>query len=261
MKLASILCIFLVFVLNTTTNSATTPIRIPSGYKYSGQRFGLDDFRVEPSTFRDSTIPMTLLSDGKCSYNNSYPFPWIKGNRQPITVTANLVGKNKRLDQLVIEQQFGCSDITNAEVWIKTKKKSMFIGSLDATSTTERIFFTLNNPIKKPTEIKLRIRGDSSSRSTKLYVGDIVCLTLKKPTNILVKEFNSLFEDKLGTLLKANIDLKYIQSLQIPSLRLVAAYYYNKTHQTNGNPRYTPSLITLNARECVDFLFLTHQLS
>ena len=228
-----ILLFFCLFVPNLMARVPNSTY--PFGYKYSGERIALSNFQISPSSKSDSANSVLKISDGKCSHERSYYFNWDTQNPRPITLEADLDGMGKRLDQIVIEQQWASSLglIKQVEIWVMTTNSYRKLTDATLMDTGGRFFLYLKEPIVNPKKIKLIIRGSESNYGPRIYLGDLVCLMLNVPVKNSLAHFTNLFEDERGIRLKPNVAFEKENDLQWPIFSKVMESFQDNPSNAN----------------------------
>ena len=236
MKTIKIIALLQICFISSPIFGETPTSSHPLGYNYTGTELKLSNLQVYPADLLDTNNDINKMTDGKCIDKYSYGFPWSKEKHEPITIIADIDGIGKRLDQVVIEQRYISYRglINEAEIWVMTKGSYQKIAHTKLNNINERMFFSLIEPIFNPSKIKVIIKGSEdfdSIRSDKIFLGDLVCLTLNDPVKIILERFSDLFEDKSGATMKKAILKNDIRSIQVPILVEVATDYLRWNNQ------------------------------
>lgn len=206
----------------------------------------LENITLSPSGISHPISGIENIIDGKRDSDSEiFHTLWTGIPKQPITIEADLDGKNKRLDKIIISPRgIGLNGIIkNAELWVMYKNEYHKIENIvDSELSNAPVQIELETPIQNPQKIKLIItdaHGDVLSQSNNYMVslGEMECLMLPADaiTRAKLLQEASIFTDLTGTKLKSNISKKDIEKLKIPAIKTLATEIFNK--------KYTPGLL------------------
>lgn len=169
---------------------------------------------------------------------------WSGIPKQTITIEADLDGKGKRLDKIVLSPRgTGLNGIIKtAEVWVMQKGNYKKITDVKGESNNAPINIELDKPIQNPERIKLVITdsyGDVMTKSGNYMVslGELECLMLPDDaiTRTKLLADATLFANAAGTKLKPHVRKRDIAKMQVPQLKALATQLLNK--------KYSPGLL------------------
>lgn len=174
--------------------------------------------------------------------------------RQDISIEADMQGKGKRLDKIILSPRAtGLNGvIKTAELWIMEKGKYQRIKTIHAELSNMPVQIELEKPIWNPQKIKLLITDSYGDMNSKLYMvslGELECLTLPDDA---IRESAFRNDIKLfttGTLsLKPEVTEETISKMSVPALKKLATALYNHSYQPGAlkvdcQPYQNPNII------------------
>lgn len=200
----------------------------------------LKNITFSPSDIAQPYSGVDKIADGKREMDSEiFHTLWDGISQQPIVIEADLEGKGKRLDEVVLfPRSSGYNGIIKtAEVWIMENGVYNKIADLNASLSNAPLHLELAKPIKNPQKIKLIITDAyRDQRSKDVYMvslGELACMMLPEDAitrTKLIEEFK-IFDDLTGTKLKPNISRRKIEQLKIPVLRDLAMQLYEKEYR------------------------------
>lgn len=197
----------------------------------------LTNITVFPSNIAQPGSGIEQISDEKCQAdNNLFHTLWNGIPKQDLCIEANLQGKGKRLDKIVLSPRAtGLNGIIKtAEVWIMVKGTYQKITTTHAKLRNKPIEIVLEKSIRNPQKIKVNILDSYGDRNSDLYMvslGELECLTLKSPKqqSILLKD-EKLFTNA-GLALIPDATLSSIRKIKTSALKTLATELYHHTYQ------------------------------
>lgn len=174
--------------------------------------------------------------------------------RQNICIEADMQGKGKRLDKIILSPRaIGLNGvIKTAELWVMEKGKYRKIKTIHAELSNIPVQIELEKPIWNAQKIKLLITDSYGEINTNRYMvslGELECLTLPDDA---IRESDVLNDTKLfanGTLsLKPEVTEEAIGKMKVPALKKLAASLYNHSYQPGAlkvecQPYLNPNVI------------------
>ncbi len=210
----------------------------------------LRNISVTPSGITQPQSGVYNIRDGKRGTDTEiFHTLWGGISKQPVIIEADLEGRGKRLDKVVLSPRANGHNgiIKSGEVWVMKKGVYTKVGDIDAHLSNAPLHLELEDPVRNPEKIKLVItdayRDRRNRENSDLYMvslGELECVMLPEDAITrakLVEDFK-VFDDLLGIKLKPNIRRRAIRRLKIPLLRDLATQVNNNT--------YTPGLRLAN---------------
>lgn len=207
-------------------------------------RIALTNISVAPAGIAQPGSGVGNITDGKTSSDREiFHTLWSGIPKQPITVEADLEGKGKRLDKIVLSpRQTGLNGIIKtAQVWIMEKGAYRKVADIENEPSNNPSAIELDVPIYNPEKIKLIVTDaynqiPSEKETYLVSLGELECFTL--PDDVitrakLLKE-TALFADATATKLKPGVGGKEIEKLTIPAIRELASKIHRKTYDPGG---------------------------
>lgn len=200
----------------------------------------LKDITVTPSAIAQPRSGVENIADGKRGVDSEiFHTLWNGIPQQPIVIEAALEGKGMRLDKVVLSPRgIGQNGIIKtAEVWVMEKGVYKKVADLDVELSNAPVHLELDRPVKNPQKIKLIVTDAyRDPRSRDLYMvslGELECVMLPEDaiTRAKLMEETKVFDDLVGTKLKANTKRREISKLKIPALRNLAMQLYDKEYE------------------------------
>ena len=198
----------------------------------------LTNITVSPANISQQGSGVEKIADGKCTTDNEiFHTLWAGIPKQKITIEADLRGKGKRLDKIILSPRAsgGNGIIKTAELWIKIKGEYKKITTIHAELSNEPILIEPDTPIRNPQKIKLVITdsyGDMYSDKYMVSLGDLECRTLSK-NEIRQSQLHddSQFFTNTGLSLNSNVTESDIRKMKVPVLKKLATELYHHTYQ------------------------------
>ena len=181
------------------------------------------------------------IADGKCTTDSEiFHTLWAGIPRQDITIEADLAGKGKRLDKIILTPRAigGNGVIKTADLWIMTKGEYKKIITIHADLSNEPIQIEPDAPIWNPQKIKLVITdsyGDMYSNRYIVSLGELECRTMSM-IDIRQSQLandSALFTNN-GLSLKPGVTESNIRKMKVPVLKKLAFELYNHTYKPGG---------------------------
>ena len=219
------------------------------------QVISLKNITVFPANIAQPGSGVEKIADGKCATDSEiFHTLWAGIPRQDITIEADLVGKGKRLDKIIVTPRAvgGNGVIKTAVLWIMSKGEYKKITTIHAELNNDPIQIEPDIPIRNPQKIKLVITDSYGDMYSNLYIvslGELECLTMSD-TDIRQSQFindSQLFTNK-GFSLKPEVTESDIRKMKVPVLKKLATELYQHTYKPGGltndyTPYQHPSLI------------------
>lgn len=203
----------------------------------------LKNIILSPSDIAQPNSGVDNIADGKRDTDAEiFHTLWDGISQQPVVIEADLEGKGKRLDKVVLSpRSFGFNGIIKTgEVWIMKKGVYHKVADLNVALSNVPFHLELDKPVKNPEKIKLVImdayRDRRSIDTYMVSLGELECLMLPEGVVSHTKliEESKVFTDLTATKLKPDVRRRDIEKLKIPVLRDLARQLYKK--------EYTPGL-------------------
>lgn len=217
----------------------------------------LRNITVSPANIAQPNSGIENIADGKCNADNEiFHTLWAGISKQNITIEADLDGKGKKLDKVILFPRANGYNgiIKNAELWIMSKSKYQKVTNIVAELDNEPVQIELDYEINDPEKIKLIITdsyGDRLGNSYMVSLGELECVMLSKDAitrEQLIKD-SKIFADLTGKALKPGVNKSDIEKIKVPALKefatqlnehryiadsLIASYYPTLNPQVLG---------------------------
>jgi hypothetical protein len=200
----------------------------------------LANITVSPANIAQPGSGVENIADGKCVADNElFHTLWAGIPRQDITIEADLRGKGKRLDKIILTPRGsgtgGNGIIKTADVWVMAKSEYKKIATVHEELTNEPVQIELEKPILNPRKIKLVITdsyGDMYSDKYMVSLGELECRTMPDAAirQSQVRDDSQWFTNA-GLSLKPGITGADIRNMKVPLLKKLATELYNHTYQ------------------------------
>ena len=215
----------------------------------------LTNITVSPANIAQPGSGVEKIADGKCSTDAEiFHTIWAGIPKQDITIEADLKGKGKRLDKIIVTPRAsgGNGIIKTADVWIMTKGEYKKIITIHAPISNEPIEIEPDTPIKNPQKIKLVITdsyGDMYSKNYMVSLGELECRTM---ADTEIRQSQLLNDSQLFTTtnvsLKPGVTESDIRKMKVPVLKKLATELFLHTFKPSGliadyAPYQLPSVI------------------
>ncbi len=211
----------------------------------SPTRIALKNITLSPEGIAQPFSGVENIADGKRDSDTEiFHTLWGGISKQPITIEADVEGKGKKLDKIVLSPRgTGLNGIIKtAEVWVMQNGTYTKVADVEGETNNAPINIELDKSIENPERIKLVIidsYGDvmTNSGSYMVSLGELECLMLPEDaiTRAKLLADAALFSDLTGTKLKPNVSKRDIANMQVPALKTLATNIYNK--------KYVPGLL------------------
>lgn len=205
---------------------------------YKKSQIPLYNIVLTPADIAQPGSGVERIADTKrTAEHNLFHTLWKGIPRQDICIEADLQGKGKRLDKIILSPRAtGLNGvIKTAELWIMENGKYQKIKTIHAELSNMPVEIELEKPIWNPQKIKLLITdsyGDMNSNLYMVSLGELECMTLPDDA---IRESAVLNDMKLfmnGTLsLKPDVIAKTINKMNVPALKKLATELYNHSYQ------------------------------
>lgn len=217
-----------------------------SGYaQNTPTRIALKNITLSPQGISQPGSGVEKITDGKRDAETEiFHTLWTGIQKQPITIEADLDGKSKRLDKIILSPRGTGANgiIKTAQVWVMEKDAYRKVTDVEAELTSAPYQIELEKSIQNPEKIKLVIEdtyGDVTTNS-QLYMaslGELECVMLPEGavTRAVLLEDARVFSDLIGTKLQPKIRKKDIAKMQVPQLKTLATQLLSK--------KYNPGLL------------------
>lgn len=201
-------------------SQGSKPVQIP-----------IKNISLSPTGIAQPNSGVENITDGKRGGDSEiFHTLWNGIPQQPITIEADLVGKGKRLDKVVLSpRSTGFNGIIKtAEVWIMEKGMYKKVADVDVELSNAPVHVELEKPVKNPEKIKLIITDAYRDRRARdLYIvslGELECLMLPDDAITRAKLIDDakVFADLAGSKLNPDVKPKQIEKMKIPALRDLA---------------------------------------
>lgn len=220
-----------------------------SGYAQNTSiRIDLKNITITPTEIAQPGSGIENITDTKRNGDfEIFHTLWNGIPKQPIIIEADLNGRGKRLDKVIISPRgTGLNGIIKtAEVWIMQKRVYHKIGDISAKLSNAPIVIEPDKPIQNPEKIKLVVLdayGDVNTGSSNYMVslGELECQMLPDGaiTRAQLLKDASVFDDLTGTKLKSGIRKKNINNIKTPVLKQLAFQIFQK--------KYSPGALLAN---------------
>ncbi len=212
----------------------------------------MENITLSPSDIAQPNSGVNNITDGRREKDSEiFHTLWDGISRQPVIIEADLKGKGKRLDKVLLSPRgIGLNGIIKtAEVWVMEKSVYRKVADLNPSLSNAPYHLELDKPIRNPQKIKLIItdtyRDRRSADTYMVSLGEMQCLML--PENAITRAKLDaecrVFADPAGTTLKPDIRMKDIKRLKIPAIRELALQLYEKKYSPGLRlADYTPYL-------------------
>jgi hypothetical protein len=219
-------------------------------------RIPLTNIVLTPANIAQPGSGVEKIADGRrTTEGNLFHTLWHGIPRQDICIVADMQGKGRRLDKIVLSPRAtGLNGvIKTAGLWVMTNGKYQKITTIHAELSNMPVEIELEKPILNPEKIKLLITdsyGDMNSNLYMVSLGELECLTLPDDA---IRKSAFLSDMKLfstGTLsLKPEVTEATINKMSVPTLKKLATALYNHSYQTSAlkvecQPYLNPNVIT-----------------
>lgn len=211
---------------------------------------------VMPADIAQPGSGIERVSDGKRQADSEiFHTLWGGISRQNITIEADIDGKGKRLDEVVLWPRASGHNgiIKNVELWIMTKGKYKNVANVKADRSNSPLQVELDKPIPNPQKIKLVITdsyGDFNSDVYLVSLGELECFMLPDDavTKAKLAGDSQVFADKIGLALKPGVKKRDIEKMQVPALKQQAMQLFNNTYKADNlvaeyQPYQNPSVL------------------
>ena len=198
----------------------------------------LTNITVSPANIAQPGSGVEKIADGKCTTDNEiFHTLWAGIPKQDITIEADLAGKGKRLDKIIVTPRAtgGNGVIKTADLWIMTKGVYKKITTIHAGLSNEPIQIELDTPLRNPQKIKLVITDSYGDMYSNLYIvslGELECRTMSE-TDIRQSQLandSTLFTNN-GLSLKPGVTESTIRKMKVPVLKKLATELYHHTYK------------------------------
>jgi hypothetical protein len=243
MKLTNFIFIILVLFLFVvqTQGQADNEILIP-----------LRNITVFPAGIAQPGSGIEKINDDKSGVDNEiFHTLWEGIPKQNITIEADLDGKGKRLDKVILSPRaYGLNGIIkNAELWIMSKGIYQKVAAIEAELDNAPVQIELEHPVKDPSKVKLIITDSYGDRLGKVYMvslGELECVMLSKDavTKAQLLQDSKLFMGLTGVALKSDVKKKDIKKMKVPAVRKLATLLFEH--------RYLPDSLIAKCQPILD---------
>lgn len=197
----------------------------------------LTNITVTPANIAQPGSGIEQIADEKCQADiNLFHTLWNGMPKQDLCIEADLQGKGKRLDKIVLSpRSTGLNGIIKtAEVWIMVKGDYQKITTIHASLSNKPIEILLEKSIRNPQKIKVIIQDSYGEQNSELYMvslGELECQTLKstKQHTLLLKDEKQF--TNAGLALSPDATMASIQTIKTPALKKLATELYHHTYQ------------------------------
>jgi len=202
----------------------------------------LKNITVSPADIVQAGSGIEKVADGNRANDfEMFHTLWAGISKQNITIEADLDGKEKRLDKVILLPRANGENgiIKSADLWIMVKGNYQKIASIEAELSNAPILIELAQKIKNPEKIKLVITdsyGDRNSNRYMVSLGELECVMMAEDaiTTAKVLKDSELFSDLTGVALKPDVKRRNINEMKVPALKKLATDIYNDTYRPDS---------------------------
>lgn len=208
----------------------------------NGTFIALRNITVSPANIAQQNSGIENIADGKCSADNEiFHTLWAGIPKQNITIEADLDGKGKRLDKVILSpRDYGVNGIVKkAELWIMSKERYQRVATIEADLTNEPIQIELDHAISNPQRIKLVITDSYGDRLGNVYMvslGELECVMMSKDavTRAQLLQDSKLFMGLTGVALKSDTKKSDIDKMMVPALKKLATQLFDHRYKADS---------------------------
>lgn len=228
---------------------------VPS-HAISKKLIPLKNITVLPANISQWGSGIEKIADGKCSTDYEiFHTRWSGMSHQNISINADLEGKGKQLDKVILyPRSIGQNGIIKeGTLWVMAKGKYQKIADINGELNNTPIEIELNKPILNPEKIRLIITDSYGDLQSNLYVvslGELECVMLPKDaiTKAILSKDAEVFSDLTGVALKPTVTMAMIQKMKAPALKAFATRLYNHNYKPdsligNFSPYLNPMVV------------------
>jgi hypothetical protein len=149
---------------------------------YKGNILPLKNIKVSPEGCAAPDGAVEKLIDGSTlKAENCFHTPLTGMPKQDVIIEADIDGKGKRLDEVVLDHRASGSvegAILSAEVWVFADGMYQQVGNFRLNSILKRINVPLSRPIDNPEKVKVIVKNAfAEAKKYSVCVGELACVS------------------------------------------------------------------------------------